>query len=264
MGSFSGKRILVTGAGRGIGRAIALAFATEGADLILAARSTGELDEVAGEARALGRKADVVPTDLADRSAVEALAAHALETGGVDVMVSNAAFSPTPSPLLDLPMETWLKTFQVNVGAALILVKALAADMTARPGANIIIVSSIRGLGGTPFGGAYGSSKAALNQMVKTLACELGPQGVRVNAILPGPVLTQMTTDYLPDDKALFDYYGDIAPIKGWTKAEDMVAPALFLAGSGARKVTGHLLIVDGGLSATNQDAFPPPKLVAG
>ncbi|MFX8554475.1 SDR family NAD(P)-dependent oxidoreductase, partial [Acinetobacter baumannii] len=81
---------------------------------------------------------------------------------------------------------------------ALVLVKDLAADMARRPGANIVIVSSIRGLGGTPWGGAYGASKAALNQMVKTLACELGPMGVRINAILPGPVLTAMTTEFLP------------------------------------------------------------------
>lgn len=262
--AFSGKRVLITGAGRGIGRAIALAFAQEGAEVILAARSVDELENVAREIAALDRKAHVVPTDLGDQAAVEALATRALKLGGVDVIVSNAAFSPAPSSLLELDMDIWRRTFAVNTGAALVLIKGLAADMATRPGANIVIVSSIRGLGGTPWGGAYGSSKAAMNQMVKTLACELGPQGVRINAILPGPVLTAMTTEFLPDNKALFDYYGDIAPIKGWTMAEDMVAPALFLAGPGARKVHGHLLVVDGGLSAINQDAFPPPDALLG
>ncbi|WP_084356135.1 SDR family NAD(P)-dependent oxidoreductase [Novosphingobium lentum] len=264
MGDFANKRALVTGAGRGIGRAIALALAEGGADVILAARSVDELQSVAAEVTALGRTAHVVPTDLGDQAAVEALAAQALELGGIDVLVSNAAFSPPPSSLLDLDMDTWRRTFAVNTGAALILIKALAGDMTRRPGANIVIVSSIRGLGGTPWGGAYGSSKAALNQMIRTLACELGPQGLRINGVLPGPVLTAMTTEFLPDNKALFDYYGDIAPIKGWTMAEDMVGPALFLAGPGARKVHGHLLVVDGGLSAINQDAFPPPDALLG
>ncbi len=254
-----GKRVLITGAGRGIGRAIALAFAEEGADLVLAARSADELEVVACEVRATGRQALAVPTDLGDQQAVEALAAKALERGLIDILISNAAFSPPPSSLIDLPMDVWRQTFMVNAGATLLLVKALAPGMTKRPGSNIIILSSIRGQGGTPYGGAYGSSKAALNQMVKTLACELGPVGIRINAILPGPVLTRMTTDFLPDNQALFDFYGDIAPIKGWTQPEDMVGPALFLASAGARKVSGHLLVVDGGLSATNQDAFLPP-----
>jgi len=259
LSALKGKRVLITGAGRGIGRSIALAVAEEGADLVLAARSGDELEAVAREVNGIGHHAMAIPTDLADQQAVEALAAKALEQGPIDILISNAAFSPPPSSLIDLPMDVWRQTFMVNTGATLLLTKALTPGMTQRPGANIIIVSSIRGQGGTPYGGAYGSSKAALNQMVKTLACELGPLGIRVNAILPGPVLTRMTTDFLPDNQALFDFYGDIAPIKGWTQPEDMVAPALFLASAGARKVSGHLLVVDGGLSAINQDAFPPP-----
>jgi NAD(P)-dependent dehydrogenase (short-subunit alcohol dehydrogenase family) len=264
MAAFAGKRVLVTGAGRGIGRAIALAFAAEGADLVLAARSADELDEVARQVAGLGRKALPVPTDLADPHAIAALSNRALAGGPIDVLVSNAAFSPAPATLLEIDMDQWQQAFMVNTGAALLLVKALAPGMAQRPGCNVIVVSSIRGLGGTPWGGAYGSSKAALNQMVKTLACELGPTGIRVNAVLPGPVLTRMTTAFLPDDKALFDYYGDIAPIKGWTQPEDIVGPALFLAGDGARKVSGHLLVVDGGLSAINQDAFSPPDSLLG
>jgi NAD(P)-dependent dehydrogenase (short-subunit alcohol dehydrogenase family) len=259
MGSLTGKTALITGAGRGIGRAIALAFASEGADLVLAARSGDELESVANEVRAIGRNAHSVPTDLADPAQVAALGAKAIALlDGIDILISNAAFSPPPAPLIDTPVEIWAQTQQVNAGAALGLVKALAPQMMLRPGACVVIVSSIRGLGGTPYGGSYGSSKAALNQMVKTLACELGPAGVRVNAILPGPVLTRMTTDYLPDNQPLFDHYGDLAPVKGWTMAEDMVGPALFLVSAGARKVNGHLLVVDGWLSAINQDGFAP------
>lgn len=256
----AGKTVLITGAGRGIGAAIARTFAEEGADLVLAARSADELERVAAEIRALGRAAYVVPTDLAEIDQVERLASEALRLlGGVDILVSNAAFSPPPALLVDTPIDEWRKAHLVNAGATLILVKALAGQMAERPGANIVVVSSIRGLGGTPYGGSYGGSKAALNQMIKTLACELGPIGIRINGVLPGPVETRMTTDYLAGNKPLFDYFGDIAPIKGWTQAEDMTGPALFLASPGARKVTGHLLVVDGGLSAINQDGFPPP-----
>lgn len=259
-GAYAGKKVVITGAGRGIGEAIAHAFADEGAEVALAARSEDELAKVAQGIRDRGGTAHIIPTDLGDTAQVERLAAESVRLmGGVDVLVSNAAFSPPPQPLLETPIATWTQAQLVNVGATLTLVKALAPQMAERPGASVVIVSSIRGLGGTPYGGSYGSSKAALNQMTKTLACELGPLGVRINAILPGPVETRMTTDYLDGNKPLFDYYGDIAPLKGWTQPEDMVAPALFLASPGARKVTGHLLVVDGGLSATNQDAFPPP-----
>ena len=264
-GQFQGRSIVITGAGRGIGAAIAQAFAEEGASLVLAARSRNELDGVAAKIHKAGGTAHVVPTDLADSAQVEALAREALKLlGGVDILVSNAAFSPPPQALLDTSLDTWRQAHQVNTTASLILTQALAPQMTERPGANIVIVSSLRGLGGTPYGGSYGSSKAALNQMIKTLACELGPLGVRINAVLPGPVETAMTTEYLAGNKPLFDYYGDMAPLKGWTQAEDMVAPALFLASPGARKVTGHLLVVDGGLSAINQDGFPPPAELLG
>jgi NAD(P)-dependent dehydrogenase (short-subunit alcohol dehydrogenase family) len=261
---YMGKRVLLTGAGRGIGQAIASAFAEEGADLVLAARSREELEATADTARQMGRSAEVVPTDLADLDAVADLAARGIELGGIDILVSNAAYSPAPAPLQDASMDDWLKAMTVNVAATLRLVQLLSPTMAERDGANIIVVSSIRGFSGTPYGGVYGSSKAALNQMIRTLACELGPQGIRINGILPGPVLTKMTTDFLPDNKRLFDFYGDIAPIKGWTVAEDMVGPALFLASPAARKVHGHLLVVDGGLTAINADAVEPPADLLG
>jgi NAD(P)-dependent dehydrogenase (short-subunit alcohol dehydrogenase family) len=158
-----------------------------------------------------------------------------------------------------MPPALWDQTQRVNVVGTLTLLQALAPQLSGRPGANIIIVSSIRGLGGTPNGGAYGASKAALNQMTRTLACELGHKGIRVNAILPGPVDTFMTRSALNNDQSIMDHYANIAPLAGWTQAEDLAGPALFLASHAARRITGQLLVVDGGLSAINQDAFAPP-----
>jgi NAD(P)-dependent dehydrogenase (short-subunit alcohol dehydrogenase family) len=252
---FAGKKILITGAGRGIGAAMARGFAQAGAALVLAARSERELNETTA---ACGN-AYAVPTDMGDLAQVERLAAKTLEhLGGIDIIISNAAYAAPFSTFLDLTNETWEQTMRVNVGGPLALLRALIPHMVG-PGANIIIVSSIRGTGGTPYNQSYGASKAALNQLTQTLAVELGPMGIRVNAILPGPVDTEMVRSSLNGNQALFDHYADIAPVAGWTMPEDMVGPAMFLAGACARKVNGHLLVVDGGLKAINQDAFPPP-----
>ena len=259
-GILAGKACVITGAGRGIGAAIAEVYAQEGARLVLAARSQSELDTVAARIRAKGGQVHVVVTDMGDEKSVEALAAATLEKlGGIDIVISNAASSGPILPVLDTPIAVWRETHEINVVGPVILLQKLGPHMAGRPGANAIIVSSIRGLAGTPYGAVYGGTKAVLNQLTKTLACEWGPAGVRVNAILPGPVDTQMTTSYFAGDKALYDAYANLAPLAGWTQAEDMTGPALFLGSDAARRVHGHLLVVDAGLTAINQDAFPPP-----
>ncbi len=257
-----GKCAVITGAGRGIGAAIAEIFAKEGARLVLAARSTAQLEEVAAGIGAKGGEAYAVATDMSNPTSVEALASATLEKlGGVDIVVSNAATSGVFTPFTDVPLESWREVYETNVVGPVVLLQKLGPHLVGRPGANAIIVSSIRGLGGTPNHSPYGTSKATLNQLTKTLACEWGPKGVRVNAVLPGPVDTTMTTAMLP--KELYDAYANIAPLAGWTMAEDLAGPALFLASDMARRVTGHLLVVDAGLSGINQDAFPPPPAKA-
>jgi NAD(P)-dependent dehydrogenase (short-subunit alcohol dehydrogenase family) len=197
---------------------------------------------------------------LGDTAAAEALASKAIALlGGVDIVVSNAAISGTPTTVLDTTIDAWRNIHDVNVIGPLALIKALGSQLEGRKGANVIIVSSIRGFSGTPYGSGYAGTKAVLNQLTKTLACEWGPKGIRVNAICPGPVDTRMVTDYFQGDRSLYDAYANIAPLAGWTQPEDMAGPAVFLASDAARRVTGHLLVVDGGLTAINQDAFPPP-----
>ena len=144
------------------------------------------------------------------------------------------------------------------------MLQTIAPHLLARRTGSAIIVSSIRGTNGVPLGGVYAASKAALNSIARTLACEWGPYGVRVNAICPGPVDTAMTRAALSGNQPLWDYYGQVAPIKRWTSAEDCAEPAVFLASEAARAITGHLLVVDGGLSAVLQDAFPPPASLVG
>jgi len=255
-----GRKAVITGAGRGIGASIAEAFAREGASVVLAARSSDQLEAVAARIRAAGGTAYCVPTDMGDVRQVESLARSSLEKlGGVDIIVSNAAFGGFPISVQQMSVEEWRRIHETNVVGPLVLIKALGAQLVGRPGANVIIVSSIRPFSGTPFGSGYSGTKAVLNQLTKTLACEWGPQGIRVNAICPGPVDTAMTQAYFAGDKALYDQYANIAPLPGWTMPEDLAGPAVFLASDAARRVTGHLLVVDGGLTAINQDAFPPP-----
>jgi 3-oxoacyl-[acyl-carrier protein] reductase len=260
-GVLAGKTAVITGASRGIGAAIALCFAEAGAQLVLAARSRDDLRVIADRIKAQGGTAHTVPTDMGDLDQVKALACRARElTGGIDILVSNAAISGPTTPVLSTDPAEWDRVYRVNFLGPLTLIQTLGPQLIGRPGANIVIVSSLRGMGGTPFNEPYSSSKAALNHLVKTLACELGPQGVRVNAVIPGPVDTDMTAGFFEGREQLKTYYGNLAPLKGWTQAEDCAGPALFLASDAARRVTGHLLSVDGGLFAINQDAFGPPE----
>jgi NAD(P)-dependent dehydrogenase (short-subunit alcohol dehydrogenase family) len=264
-GALAGKKAIVTGAGRGIGAAIALAFAREGADLALAARSPAELEEVAAKVAALGRKALVVPTDMADGAQVKRLVERSIAgLGAIDVVVSNAAHSGSFTPLAEVSFASWREVQAVNLEGPLVLLQAVAPHLLARRSGSVIIISSIRGTNGVPLGGVYAASKAALNSIARTFACEWGPFGVRVNAICPGPVDTPMTRNAIGANKPLWEYYGQIAPIKRWTSAQDCAEPAVFLASEAARAITGHLLVVDGGLTATLQDAFPPPASLLG
>jgi len=259
-GVLAGRKALVTGAGRGIGEAIALAFAREGADVVLVSRTIGQLNEVKEKIEALGRRAVAIPTDMGDHVGVLDLADKALDAlGGMDIVVSNAAFGGGLVHMLDISPEQWRHTQAANVEGPLLLLKELAPHFFEKGSGNIIFVSSIRGTNGAPGTGAYGASKAALNSVTKTLACEWGPMGVRVNAICPGPVDTQMIAEAFTGNRKLYDYFGKLAPLKRWTQAEDCAGPAVFLASDAARAITGHLLIVDGGLTAILQDAFPPP-----
>jgi NAD(P)-dependent dehydrogenase (short-subunit alcohol dehydrogenase family) len=252
-GALAGKVALVTGAGRGIGEAIALKFASEGADLVLAARTQAQLDEVKKKIEGMGRRAVAVATDMQDSQQAVALAEAALKAfGHVDIVVSNAGASANV-PISDVTSEVWRTIQATNLEGPIAMLQKLAPQMFARHSGNVIFISSIRGTGGVPYGGAYAASKAAINSVTKTLACEWGPQGVRVNAILPGPVDTDMVRGFFKGNKKLYDYYGGLSPIKRWTLAEDCAGPALFLASDAAAAVTGHCLVVDGG---------PPPEFL--
>jgi NAD(P)-dependent dehydrogenase (short-subunit alcohol dehydrogenase family) len=256
-GLLEGRHALVTGAGRGIGAAIALKFAQAGADVALAARSASQLEEVKAKIEKLGRKALVIPTDMGNRRQVLSLVDSALAGfGGIDVVVSNAGMSGPLEPLRDVSPEAWRAVQQTNLEGPLTMLQALAPHLMAKRSGSVIMVASIRGLNGVPWGAPYAASKAALVSITKSFACELGPFGIRVNAICPGPVDTEMLRDALGADASLRGKLANLAPLKRWTLAEDCAGPALFLASEESRAMTGQALIVDGGLLAQSPEHF--------
>lgn len=252
----AGRKAIVTGAGKGIGEAIARGFAEAGAEVVLVSRSPADLDRIAADIRAEGGVAHCVPTDMGQVDDVIALVEKAAALmGGIDIVVSNAAATGN-APILDLTIEEWNAVQQVNVTGTLALLKTAYPYLAAHPAGNALIISSIRGLSGTPGTGAYGASKAALNHLTRTLAAEWGSAGIRVNAILPGPVFTPLMEESARINPKIREAYENCSPVAGWSYPVDIAQPALFLVSGAARKISGHLLVVDGGLIGINQDCL--------
>ena len=216
------KIAVITGSGRGIGRAIAVAFAAEGADVVLAARSGAELDAVAGEIRALGRSAVPVPADVIRRGDVDALAgAVRREFGRLDILVNNAGGGLEKRSILDSDPDLWVEDVTVNCISAYLVSRALLPLMIESGGGRVINVGSGMGHRPTASGCAYHVGKAGLWMFTRCLAEEVWQHNVTVNELIPGPVATRLTAGAGPPP------YSDSEVIKG---PEDVAPLALFLA----------------------------------
>ena len=250
MTDLTGTTALVTGASRGIGRALAVGLARAGADLALSARDEALLAEVRAEVEALGRRAVVLPADVTDAEACARLAADAVaELGSLDVLVNNAGGSSYMGPFTELRFSGWEKTMRLNVDSIVHLSQAVGRHMVERGSGSVINVASVAGLKATPSLAAYGASKAAVISLTKTLAMEWGPSGVRVNALCPGWTKTDLNAN-LWGDEALAAHMVATTGLKRWAEAEEMVGPTLFLASDASSFVTGQALAVDGGETA--------------
>lgn len=230
-----GKAAVITGAGRGIGKAIALGFAAEGADIVLASRTPGELEEVASEIQVLGRRAVPVPADVSVAEHVRVLVdASQRELGKVDILVNNAGIF-IRKLVTDLTEEEWEQVLAVNLKGVFLCSKAVLGDMIRRQAGNIINVSSRLGRVGTPNGSAYCASKFGLEGFTQSLAAEVRESNIAVNTLSPGGgVLTSMTGS------------GSRRAGRGWLMPEDMVEPAIFLATQTAESMTGvHLDVLE-------------------
>ncbi len=247
MTDLTGKTALVTGASRGIGRAIAVGLARAGADVALSARDETLLREVQGEVEALGRRAVVLPADVTDAEACVRLAADAIAGLGVlDVLVNNAGGSSYMGPFHSLRFSGWEKTMRLNVDSIVHLTQAVGRHMLERRTGSVINVASVAGLKGTPELAPYGASKAAVISLTRSLALEWGTAGIRVNALCPGWTKTDLNAP-LWGDEALAAHLVSTTGMKRWAEAEEMVGPTVFLASDASSFLTGQALVVDGG-----------------
>jgi 3-oxoacyl-[acyl-carrier protein] reductase len=246
MGQLEEKIAVVTGAGRGIGRAMALRFAAEGAEVVCVSRTAENSAKVASEVQALGRRAWGVAVDVADSAAVTEAVKNLLgECGRVDILVNNAGVT-RDGLLMRMSDEDWDAVLNTNLKGSFLFTRALVRQFIRQRSGRILNVASVIGLMGNAGQCNYAASKAALIGFTKSAARELGSRSITVNAIAPGFIETDMTASI--SDPIRQELLGRI-PLGAFGQTEDIAAAALFLAGPGGRYITGQVLVVDGGLA---------------
>jgi len=243
----TGKNAIVTGASKGIGRSIAEHLARFGARVVISSRKLDACEEVAASIREQGGEAVAFSCNVGRKEEVEAIVPQAREAfGAIDIMVCNAAVNPYYGPLPEITDEAYHKIMDSNVLSALWFARLVKDDMVARGGGSFIVVSSIGSLKGNAVLGAYGISKAADNQLVRSLAVEWGRHNIRVNALLPGLVKTEMAR-VLWDSPEGRQRIKERFPIPRAGDPDDLGPAAVFLASRAGAWMTGQTLVIDGG-----------------
>ncbi|HEY0531897.1 MAG TPA: SDR family NAD(P)-dependent oxidoreductase [Actinoplanes sp.] len=241
-----GRTALVTGAGRGLGRGIAIALGRAGARVVLVSRTAEEIDSAAEEIRSAGGEAVAVPCDVLDLPRFEAVLDG---VGVVDVLVNNAGTND-PMPFGEVTTSTFDKIFDLNVRSTYFLTQAVVTRMIAAGrGGSVITVSSQMGHVGAANRSVYCAAKHAVEGMTKALAVELGPHGIRVNAVAPGYVETPLTAPYFADEEFRADTMRRI-PLGRLGLVAEVAAAVVYLADPAAAFVTGSSLVIDGGYTA--------------
>lgn len=256
MPKLAGRVALITGGGRGIGRAVALAFAAEGARVAVTARTEAELAGVVRGITNQGGRAAALPADLADRASLLEVAGRAAAVlGPIDVLVNNAGVgsSANPRPAVDFDDDFWELSLRLNLTAPYLLSKAVLPGMLQRRWGRILNVASIAGKMPVPHAAAYVASKHGLLGLTRTLALEVAAQGVTVNAICPGPVHTVMNDRRLEYDarrlgKTFEQIEASITPLGRRLEPEEIAPLAVYLASDDARGVTGQAYNICGGI----------------
>ncbi len=234
----TGRRALITGGSKGLGKSMAKAFAEAGAEILITARHEDELKSAAAE---IGKACAWKVVDLTKPSEAEALGKSA---GRVDILVNNAGTN-LPQPIDQVTDESWATMMELNLNSAMRLQRALVPQMKERGWGRVIHVSSVLGIGGKEGRNGYCASKAAVIGLAHASAIDLGPFGITVNCIAPGPFLTDLPGKLLND--AQKKHFADRTAMGRWGKPEEIAGPALLLASDAGSYITGSTLVVDGG-----------------
>jgi NAD(P)-dependent dehydrogenase (short-subunit alcohol dehydrogenase family) len=250
MAILDGKVAIVTGASRGIGRAIAEVFAREGAKVVICGRKQEALDQVARE---IGPAAKPVACHVGKAEQIDALVESTTrEFGRIDILVNNAATNIAQEPCLQIDEAKFDKMVEINLKSAFRLIQRVAPGMCERGSGSIVNVASISGLRPQYYGLLYSMTKAALIMMTQSYALELGPKGVRVNAIAPGVIQTALSEHYWKDEKQRAQLVGS-QPIRHLGQPMEVAEVALLLASDRASYLTGETIVVDGGALLTTR-----------
>jgi NAD(P)-dependent dehydrogenase (short-subunit alcohol dehydrogenase family) len=245
-----GKVAWITGASRGLGRAVAFAFAAAGAELLLSARDGAELQRVEQAIREVGRTAHIVAGSVADDSAIEgAIDVAQGEWGRIDVLVNNAGISPSLARAEKIPIGVWDDVLAVNLSGPFRCCRAAFPLLEAAGGSSIVNVTSIHGHVARERLVAYTASKGGLELLTRTLAVEWASRGIRVNAVAPGYLATDMTAGLRHNEELKRDLLGRI-PLARFGDPTEIASVVLFLAGSASSYLTGATLVADGGWTA--------------
>ncbi|MEX2225911.1 MAG: SDR family NAD(P)-dependent oxidoreductase [Dehalococcoidia bacterium] len=249
--SIEGLTTIITGAASGMGRATAYVFADEGARLALVDRNADGVSTVADEIRAAGGEARAYTADLADGAAITDLVARVRsDFGPVDILVNNAGISVGAPIDHDMWEQAWELTFAVNLTAQARLIRACAEDLARNRAGRVVNIASTEGLGATPGGSPYTAAKHGVIGLTRSMAVELGPRGINVNCICPGPIRTGMTAG-IPDE-AKEKYARRRVALKRYGDPEEVAHATLSLCLPAASYITGAALVVDGGMIIRN------------
>ena len=248
---FAGKVVLVTGGGRGIGQAIALGFAREGASVAVNAAHLSTADETVAQIRKAGGKAIAIEADVSDESQVNAMVDRVVsEFGAIDILVNNAGVGQPLVPLVEQDTADFDRTIAINLRGTYLCCKAAAKNMIARKTGNILNIGSITAHTGPPMRTAYAPSKAAVVNLTMVLGVELAKYNINVNSISPGYVLTDLVKNFVSQGKVNEQAVLRRTPLGRMSTVEDIAKAALFLTSDDARNITGTDLLVDAGWTA--------------
>jgi gluconate 5-dehydrogenase len=244
-----GRIALVTGAGQGIGLAIAEGLAAAGAHVVLNGRDAGKLAKARDVIAAAGHEASIAAFDVTDQQAVEAgVATIEAEIGPIDILINNAGMQKRGA-FVDFPVEDWHAVMATNLHSVFYVTQAVARRMVGRGRGKIVNIGSVMSKLGRPTIVPYTASKGAVSLMTQGLAAELGKHNIQVNAIGPGYIITELNQALIADE-TFSNWVKSRAPAGRWAETKELAGAAIFLSSEASNYVSGHLLMVDGGLTA--------------